>query len=193
MAIDIKSLLSYELMEMCGELSHRKITITLLLERTGISRRTFYQHFRDMNDLICWIWEKKVWNDSFIRADKAPYDDLEGRFKGYLDGFRRQERNLKFMQYAYSLSGQNCLRNQAIERSVIEESESLKRRYGLSSLKPETRAILDVHACGMFDLTCSWVQNGMKDPSLEEMARYTAGITCSLIGHAVEVELSGRS
>jgi probable dihydroxyacetone kinase regulator len=46
------------------ELMHRKpldkITVSDIISFCGASRRTFYYHFKDKQDLICWIFDWKV-------------------------------------------------------------------------------------------------------------------------------------
>ena len=52
MAIDVKALISDALLELCNEKPLSKISISDIQKKSGVSRQTFYNHFRDKNDLI---------------------------------------------------------------------------------------------------------------------------------------------
>ena len=47
MAIDIKEILANGLLDLCHKKDLSQITIKDLLEATGVSRQTFYNHFLD--------------------------------------------------------------------------------------------------------------------------------------------------
>ena len=67
MAINIKEILVNGLLTMVETRSLENITIKQLLEYTGVSRQTFYNHFEDKNDLIQYIYLTKIipdYNDS---------------------------------------------------------------------------------------------------------------------------------
>lgn len=48
-----------------------KITIQSLLDDTGASRQTFYNHFQDKNDLICYIYDTRIIPDFTSDADET--------------------------------------------------------------------------------------------------------------------------
>lgn len=52
MAIDIKEILANGLLDLGYKKDLSQITVKDLLEATGVSRQTFYNHFLDKNDLI---------------------------------------------------------------------------------------------------------------------------------------------
>ena len=52
MAIDIKEILANGLLDLCHKKDLSQVTVKDLLETTGVSRQTFYNHFLDKNDLI---------------------------------------------------------------------------------------------------------------------------------------------
>lgn len=51
MAVNMKKMLAKALLELNEHKSLDAITIQHLLDHTGISRQTFYNHFKDKNDL----------------------------------------------------------------------------------------------------------------------------------------------
>ena len=57
-----------------------KITVTDLAEACGINRHTFYYHFRDIYDLVEWIYCSEV--ERAIMGDD-PADSWEERFRRF--------------------------------------------------------------------------------------------------------------
>ena len=39
------------------EMSFSKLTVKKICEKTGISRRSFYNHFSDIYDVVIWIFD----------------------------------------------------------------------------------------------------------------------------------------
>ena len=62
MAIDIKEILANGLLDLCHKKDLSQVTVKDLLETTGVSRQTFYNHFLDKNDLIQYIYNHKIIN-----------------------------------------------------------------------------------------------------------------------------------
>lgn len=60
MTIVIKRVLASTLKEMAGKKSLSKITINDLTQACDVSRQTFYNNFRDIYDLVEWIYLKEV-------------------------------------------------------------------------------------------------------------------------------------
>ena len=55
MPIDTKRIIANALEEMLRNKSIDKITVSSLIEACGISRQTFYYHFRDLMDVLEWL------------------------------------------------------------------------------------------------------------------------------------------
>ena len=60
MTIVIKRVLASTLKEMAGKKSLSKITINDLTQACDVSRQTFYNNFKDIYDLVEWIYLKEV-------------------------------------------------------------------------------------------------------------------------------------
>ena len=59
----------------------KKLTVKDIVEECGITRQTFYYHFRDIPDLLKWVLER-IANLQNIRRALRP----QARFGGPLDG-----------------------------------------------------------------------------------------------------------
>ena len=60
MAVNLKNIIANSLLSLNESQSLDSITIKQILEDTGISRQTFYNHFVDKNDLIQSIYDTKI-------------------------------------------------------------------------------------------------------------------------------------
>jgi len=52
-----KLLIAYFLKSLASFMSMGKINITDICNQAGVNRRTFYYHFIDKQELICWIFD----------------------------------------------------------------------------------------------------------------------------------------
>lgn len=76
MAINVKRILADALIELSTEKPLRKITITELVERAGTGRQTFYNHFKDKNDLIYWIYSRTIAGERKLVETQGYADDI---------------------------------------------------------------------------------------------------------------------
>ncbi len=163
MAIDVKALLTYALLEMIERKPLKKITVTELLSETGVSRRTYYSYFRDKNDLICWIYQKRVLDacvqeDDILFASSAYYEKLQH--------YRT------FVTQSCKIEGQNNLP----EYIFLSAREYFKNR---SEKNEDSDFYAEYHAAAIAHMCVKWILDGMKIPSaqmaskMEEMLKKT--------------------
>lgn len=69
--MDTKKIVSSALFELASEKRLEKITITDVLDRSGVSRSTFYAHFQDKYDALNWFCATKA---NAVLADCAAKD-----------------------------------------------------------------------------------------------------------------------
>lgn len=60
MAVDMKKILADGLLDLCQKKDLRQVSIKEILTQTGVSRQTFYNHFLDKEDLICYIYDTRI-------------------------------------------------------------------------------------------------------------------------------------
>ncbi len=92
MAIDTKELFVNALLALCKKQSLSSISISTLLKETGAARQTFYNHFQDKNDLICYIYRTKI-----IPDYQYPTDKQFNFSKALLDSFYQMEKHQDFL------------------------------------------------------------------------------------------------
>ena len=109
MALDVKKVIADALHSISEGKSLAKITIRDLLEETGFSRQTFYNHFKDMADLLHYIYRERI----VIHWDPA---DVELDFCDYLiRDLSMTKEYRRFLRNALRIHGQNGLREYMID------------------------------------------------------------------------------
>ena len=104
MAIDIKEILANGLLDLCHKKDLSQITVKDLLETTGVSRQTFYNHFLDKNDLIQYIYNYKIINR--FNGQNTNLDFYES----LIESFEHMKQYQTFLKQACLMDGQNCLK-----------------------------------------------------------------------------------
>lgn len=139
-----------------------KITINDIAEDCGISRMTFYYHFRDIYDLVEWAC---VEDAKRALEGKKTCDTWQ---EGYLNIFHAVQENKPFILNVY-----RCVSRERIEQylyplvhnlllGVVEETAT-----GARVADEEKQFIANFYEYAFVGVMLEWIKNGMKeDPSL---------------------------
>lgn len=173
MSRQTRSLVSYVLLDLCKSKPLEKIRTTELIEKSGISRQTFYKNFRDKEDVICSIYH------DMILADWDSEDRNQKYYEGCVDFYRRMTDYSAFLMQACSITGQNCLCDYMRVYSLEWETKQLTKLYGdpLPAILTET---VRYHSSGSMTLCIDWILDGMKT-SPEINARYITDLRKSIL------------
>lgn len=164
MAINVKELLADALLQLCRTSPLETVTVRQLLEQTGVSRQTFYNHFRDKNDLIQYIYTTRM----IPGFGEIP---LEMDFEAALtDAFCRMEAHRDFLRQACRMDGQNCLKDFLFLHCREFDLAWHQKRYGSRPMPEALRFATEYHAMASTSMTLSWILSGMPVPAAE-MAR----------------------
>lgn len=164
MAINIKEILSNGLLELCETISLETITIKQLLDKTGVSRQTFYNYFIDKNDLIQYIYLTKIIPDYHF------HDQETMNFKhSLIISFENMKKYHKFMKQACKMEGQNCLKDYIYNHCREFDLKWHQELYGSQPMPETLRFATEYHATASSSMTLSWILSDMP-VSCEEMA-----------------------
>ena len=140
-----------ELMETCPL---ERVKVSHLCERMGVSRATFYEHFRDIFDVPTWYWDHLM-SQSLYRMgiDQTCFDAHLKKFNLLLD-------NKEFFVHAYRCADYN---------SVCEHGGRVVKEYMVENAlanaeRPFTEQELleiDFYNTGAQYMTREWVRSGM--------------------------------
>ena len=135
-----------------------KITINDIAEDCGISRMTFYYHFKDIYDLVEWACEEDA---KKILEGK---DDYKTWTQGFLNLFEEVLKNKPFILNVYRSVGREQVENYLYKivydllLNVIEE-----KAQGMTVREEDKEFIADFYKYAFVGLMLDWVKNGMKE------------------------------
>lgn len=164
MAINVKRLLAESLVELCDEKPLRKVTVAEIVERAGTGRQTFYNHFRDKNDLIYWIFLRTL-------AGEKKLVQTKGYF-AYLVRLHQEAQKIdRFLVQACKMPGQNSLSEAIYQQNYKYYSNYIGEHFGAQSITDEVEFALKYHAAGASHVYIHWVLDGMPGTA-EQQARF---------------------
>ncbi len=165
MAIDVESIVIDALLKLVEDdgVPLERVTVKRLLETSGVSRQTFYNHFLDKNDLICQVYEKRMVAAFTGTPNGFAYrDELE-------DALRRMRAHGTFMRQAVRMDGQNNLTEHVTERTQAFDLAWHQSLWGDEPMPEELRLATVYHALASVQMALSWILSGFPAPE-EELA-----------------------
>ena len=135
-----------------------KITINDIAEDCGISRMTFYYHFKDIYDLVEWSCEEEA---KRILEDKTNYDTWP---EAFLALFEEVLRNKPFVLNVYRSVSREQIENylykvvQGLLLNIVNEKAA-----GMTVRDEDKKFIADFYKYAFIGLMLEWVKNGMKE------------------------------
>lgn len=135
-----------------------KITIRDLTEDCGISRMTFYYHFKDIYDLVEWSC---IADATRALEGKKTYDTWS---EGLLQIFEAVYENKPFILNAY-----RCISRDQIESFLFHLTSDLimavveEKAAGTEVSEENRRFIADFYKYSFVGIMLDWIKQGMKD------------------------------
>lgn len=135
-----------------------KITINDIAEDCGISRMTFYYHFRDIFDLVEWVCVE----DAARALDgKRTYDTWQA---GFLNIFHAVKENSPFVLNVYRSVSRERVEQylnplvHSLILSVVEEKSS-----GMAISESDKKFIAKFYEYAFIGIMLEWIDNGMRE------------------------------
>lgn len=168
MGLDIKKMIVDNFLELCERKDLSKITVKDIQEKTGLSRQTFYNHFKDKDDLIQYSYDTVImpqWegDSKRMRAEAAAADiqlDVYIWGKWIYQWLLAIRKHRRFMKAACSLVGPNSLWIHMVEEMRREELE-WHRRVCKKPLTREMEEASNYHTAAEVYTVLEWVLNDM--------------------------------
>lgn len=166
--INTKRMLARSLRAAAAQKPLSKITVSEIVAASGVNRKTFYYHFRDVPELLEWVLADEA-------IDRVHAFELPREFDRAVDfSLRYVERNRAFLRNAYDALGQDKLRSlfytdfQTLVGALVDE------RCGASgeAADPEYADFL-VHFCteGLAAQIIDWIHERSQHDR-ETLTRY---------------------
>lgn len=144
-----------------------KLSIADICSTAGLSRRSFYRHFRDKYELLNWIY----YEDFCVLINRIP-------LKRSLDMFPFVCRHLysdrKFYIHAFEVEGQNSFRSYCAERLYPHLARDYSSAFQNSY---EEHFYIDRVMSGIFDCLQEWLKAEPCTPPDEFAEQITDSIT----------------
>lgn len=161
-----KNAFASSLKKMLSKKQLDKIKISDITEDCGVNRQTFYYHFKDIYDLLEWVYTNEA-----TRAieGKNTYDTWQQGFRKIFDYIID---NKEFVINTY-----NSLSREYLERYLYNETYSLligvveEKAKGMSVREKDKMFIADFYKYAFVGLVLEWVKKGMKENPEEIIER----------------------
>ena len=146
-----------------------KITINDIAEDCGISRMTFYYHFKDIYDLVEWAC---VEDAARALKGKKTYDTWQ---EGFLNIFHAVQENKPFIMNVY-----RCVSRERIEQYLNPLIHSLilgvveEKSKEMAVSEPDKRFIASFYEYAFVGVVLEWIGGSMKEDPAEIVERTSA-------------------
>lgn len=158
MAQTTKKALALSLKKLLDKKPLDKITVIDIVEDCEVNRQTFYYHFKDIYDLVEWIYTVEA---TKALDGKKTYDTWQ---QGFLQLFQYSIENKAFVINTYHSANREHLQRYLYNEcyllimGVVEEKAA-----GLSVRDEEKAFIADFYKYGFVGLMLEWISTGMKE------------------------------
>ena len=135
-----------------------KITISDIAEECGISRMTFYYHFKDIYDLVEWTC---VEDAAQALEGKKTYDTWQ---EGFLNIFHEVQANKPFVMNVY-----RCVSRERIEQYLNPLIHSLilgvvqEKSVGMSVSEADQQFIANFYEYAFIGVMLEWIGSNMRE------------------------------
>ena len=154
MALNIEAMIADAFMEICEIRPVEKITVKDILERSSLSRKAFYNHFRDKNDLIQYCYQTRI-------VPQWEADVFEEEFELWnIEWFENMKRYRRFMKGACSSDELNSLKNYILTKGR-EDDPKMYRNVSDEPISKETEACIHYHAGACRYIIIEWILTDM--------------------------------
>lgn len=157
-----------------------KITISDITEDCGISRMTFYYHFKDIYDLVEWACAEDA---ARALQNKKTYDTWQ---QGFVQIFHAVRENKVFVMNVY-----RCVNREQVEKYLVPLTDQLimgvitERAAGMTVRKADQQFIAQVYSYAFVGIMLDWIRDDMRaDP--EELVNRLAMVIHGGITQALE-------
>ena len=157
-----------------------KITISDITEDCGISRMTFYYHFKDIYDLVEWACAEDA---ARALQNKKTYDTWQ---QGFVQIFHAVRENKVFVMNVY-----RCVNREQVEKYLVPLTDQLimgvitERAAGMTVRAADQQFIAQVYSYAFVGIMLDWIRDDMRaDP--EELVNRLAMVIRGDITQALE-------
>jgi len=132
-----------------------KISVNSIVKECGLNRKTFYYHFQDKYDLVCWIFD----NEFTALVDTNNNRSVIDEFVGHLYA------NKEFYAAALASDAQNNLRDHFYSIVYNAMMKNIELLLETRKMDPDRmKLIASYFAHAVIGFIVEWAKEGMKTP-----------------------------
>ncbi len=170
MAQMTKLALAQSLKQLMGERTLDKITVKEVVARCGVNRQTFYYHFKDIYNLLDWMFENegKEFNSKFpdIKTD----DDGQTAIRSICTYLKE---NQPMVTNIYHSLGREMLERYLSREMVKLLGNTLQQRSErIGASKEDLDFLVDFYKHAFVGASLDWVQAGMPGNTDDIVAKF---------------------
>ena len=152
-----KNALAASLKKLLSKKELSKITITNITEECGVNRQTFYYHFKDIYDLLEWIFTNEVIEE----IDNEKEEDWQQKFI-YI--FEYVIKNKELIKNIYSSGSKEYFLKFVYKQTNLLIINFIEKEYKDKKIKDENKKfIANFYKYGFVGVMEEWIENGMKE------------------------------
>lgn len=142
-----------------------KITISDITNDCGLSRQTFYYHFRDIFDMIRWIYNSESLNEI---GGRGGYGTLQDKIRELFDYTLN---NKSLILGTFNSKCRNDLVGYYMDVSIRKISDIVEMKSDGDIAEKDKKFIASVYAYAFVGIMVDWISDGMKESSEEMVDR----------------------
>ncbi len=151
-----KNALAASLKRLLSKKELSKITITNITEECGVNRQTFYYHFKDIYDLLEWIFTNEVIEE----IDNEKEEDWQQKFI-YI--FEYVIKNKEFIKNIYNSGSKEYFLKFVYKQTNLLIINFIEKEYKNKKVKEENKKfIANFYKYGFVGIMEEWIETGMK-------------------------------
>lgn len=137
-----------------------KITVKDIVTKCGVNRQTFYYHFKDIYDLLEWVYTNEA---TKALGEKKTYETWQQGFKQI---FQYIVNNKEFVLTTF-----NSVSREYLERYLYNEVYLLligvveEKAKGIPVREKDKSFIADFYKYAFVGIVLDWIKSGMKEES----------------------------
>lgn len=157
-----------------------KITVRMIMEEVGLSRKTFYYHFQDIDDLIEWIFHEEIrkyfdWEQGKNVRERELYHGLFNLLEDF-----EQER--KFLGKAFGLEGPNSLKENIRSTLELVLHDLVSQKHPRAMRNPaKVDFVIAIYCSATIGVIEDWIAGHLTYPLSEAMEIMREMISSSII------------
>ena len=130
-----------------------KITVRMITDEVGCSRKTFYYYFTDIYDLTKYVCERRI--SAFLTADTNARENL----KAFMEFLNRERAVVLNMFHGYGKEALESFTWQTIESNTRRLITAMPEASGLSEQDADT--LIRMYSYMAFGMMVDWFSNDM--------------------------------